>query len=89
MAEEHHHGLDPWGPLLNVPCELALELQVPGVKVVDLLNLSAGTVLSTHWKTNQDLPLLVNGKLLGWVEFESAGENMSVRLTEFSWEQTV
>ena len=73
--------------LVNIPCKLSLELDIPSLQVSDLMRLSPGTVLNSGWRTNQDLPLKVNGRLLAWVEFEGAGERMNVRLTEFSWEQ--
>lgn len=77
---------DPWESVADVPCRLALVLQIPDVKVSDLLTLSAGSVLNTQWNTNRDLPLRVNDKLLGWVEFEGTGQNLKIRLTEFAWE---
>lgn len=72
---------------MNVPCQLSLELDIPALCVSDLMKLAPGTVLNSGWRTNRDLPLRVNGKLLGWVEFEGAEQRMSVRLTEFAWEQ--
>ena len=77
---------DPWGPLIEIPCRLACELEVPQVSVADVLELGPGVVLNTQWRTNRDLPLRVNGRLLAWAEFESAGENLAVRVTEFAWE---
>jgi len=68
-------------------CWVAAELEVPGLTVGDVLHLAPGTVLNTRWRTNRDLPLRVNGRLLGFAEFDSAGEVMGVRLTEFTWEQ--
>jgi flagellar motor switch/type III secretory pathway protein FliN len=65
-----------------------MELSVPDFTVAELMNLANGSVLSTKWPTNRDLPLWVNKRLLGWAEFESAGENVGVRLTEFAWEQS-
>lgn len=78
---------DPWGALANIPCQLSLELDIPSLHVSDLMKLSSGSVLSSGWRTNRDLPLRVNGRLLAWVEFEGAEERMSVRVTEFAWEQ--
>jgi flagellar motor switch/type III secretory pathway protein FliN len=78
---------DPWGVLVDLPCEVAITLDMPQIRVADLMTMAAGDVLSTQWQINSDLPLRVNGQLLGWAEFETARENMAVRLTEFTWEQ--
>jgi flagellar motor switch/type III secretory pathway protein FliN len=78
---------DPWGVLVDLPCELAIILEMPQIRVANLIGIAAGDVLSTQWQINSDLPLRVNGQLLGWAEFETARENMAVRLTEFTWEQ--
>ena len=73
--------------MANIPCQLSLELDIPSLCVSDLMKLAPGTILNSGWGTNRDLPLRVNGKVLAWVEFEGAEERMSVRLTEFAWEQ--
>jgi flagellar motor switch/type III secretory pathway protein FliN len=78
---------DAWGPLIKVPCRLSLELEIPQVRVADMIRLKPGSILSSQWPANRDLPLRVNGRLLAWVEFEGAGEKMNVRVTEFAWEQ--
>jgi flagellar motor switch/type III secretory pathway protein FliN len=78
---------DPWAPLLELECSVSTELQVPNLTVNDVMHLGPGTVLNTHWRTNRDIPLRVNGRLLGFTEFDSAGDTMGVRITEFAWEQ--
>ena len=78
---------DPWGPLIQLMCSVTTELRIPDLTVNDVLHLAPGMVLNTRWRTNRDLPLRVNGRLLGFAEFDSAGETMGVRLTEFIWEQ--
>ena len=78
---------DTWGPLVHLTCAITTELDVPGLTVGDVLHLVPGAILNTHWRTNRDLPLRVNGRLLGYAEFDSGDETMGVRLTEFAWEQ--
>ena len=78
-----------WGPLTDLLCSVTTEVDIPSLTVRDVLHLVPGAVLNTRWRTNRDLPLRVNGRLLGYAEFDSAGETMAVRLTEFSWEQQV
>ena len=78
---------DPWTAVANLSASVTMELDVPQFTVTELMKLGPGSVLSTTWPTNRDLPLRVNGRLLGWAEFEITGNNVGVRVTEFAWEQ--
>jgi len=71
-----------WRPVLNLPAQIAVDLPLPQFKVSDMLQLKAGSVLPTRWKLSRDLPLRVNGTLIGWCEFEVIGNRLAVRLTE-------
>jgi flagellar motor switch/type III secretory pathway protein FliN len=82
-----NHSNDVWGSLVELLCAVTAEVDVPSLTVRDVLHLAPGAVLNTRWRTNRDLPLRVNGRLLGYAEFDSAGDTMAVRLTEFTWEQ--
>lgn len=75
------------GTLLGLDCTVTAELWIPSLTVDDVLRLVPGAVLNTQWQTNRDLPLRVNGRLLGFAEFDSVEDTMAVRLTEFVWEQ--
>lgn len=74
-AEEMFHRL---------PCTLALDLPVLRFTVRDLLGLAEGSVIETSYHQSSDLPLRVNGQLVGWTEFEVVGEKLAVRLTDLS-----
>lgn len=74
-AEDMYHRL---------PCTLALDLPVLRFTVRDLLALSEGSVIETSYHQSSDLPLRVNGQLVGWTEFEVVGEKLAVRLTDLS-----
>jgi hypothetical protein len=50
----------------------------------DLLNLTNGSIVETTYHQSSDLPLRVNGQLVGWTEFEVVGERLAVRLTDLS-----
>lgn len=78
---------DPWDPLLQLPCDVTVEVVVPQLTVGTLLALNPGAVLNSQWRTNRDLPMRVNGRLLGWGEFDSGGNGLSIRVTEFVWQQ--
>jgi flagellar motor switch/type III secretory pathway protein FliN len=69
----------PW-----LPCTLALDIPVVKFTVGGLLNLAVGSVVETAYHQSSDLPLRVNGQLVGWTEFEVVGERLAVRLTDLS-----
>ena len=73
---------DPWAGALPFTCSVSLALPVPKFKVRDLLTLDRGSIVETRWKEGSHLPLLVNSKQVGWVEFEVAGDHVAVQVTE-------
>jgi len=75
---------DPCEFLPWLPCTLALDIPVVRFSVRDLLRLSCGSIVETAYHQSSDLPLRVNGQLVGWTEFEVVGERLAVRLTDLS-----
>ena len=75
---------DPGEYLPWLPCTLALDLPVMNFKIGDLLSLTRGSIVETGYHQSSDLPLRVNGQLVGWTEFEVVGERLAVRLTDLS-----
>jgi flagellar motor switch/type III secretory pathway protein FliN len=75
---------DPCEALPWLPCTLALDLPVVKFTVGDLLSLANGSIVETSYHQSSDLPLRVNGQLVGWTEFEVVGERLAVRLTDLS-----
>jgi flagellar motor switch/type III secretory pathway protein FliN len=73
-----------WRPLLGLACQLTVDLPLPGFKVADFLALRPGSVVGTNWRLARDIPLRINGTLIGWAEFEGAGNHLAVRLTELA-----
>ncbi|HUK23275.1 MAG TPA: FliM/FliN family flagellar motor C-terminal domain-containing protein [Terriglobales bacterium] len=71
-----------WAQAQLLPCDLTVELELPGLKVRDLLQLGPGFVIDSHWQASADLPLRVNGELVAWSEFEVVGDRLAVRVTE-------
>jgi flagellar motor switch/type III secretory pathway protein FliN len=71
-----------WVPVLGLPCHLAVELPLPDFKVSDFLKLRRAAVIDARWQLGRDVPLRLNGTLIGWVEFEVSGNQLAVRLTE-------
>jgi flagellar motor switch/type III secretory pathway protein FliN len=73
------YELLPW-----LPCTLALDIPVVHFTVGHLLALAVGSIVETAYHQSSDLPLRVNGQLVGWTEFEVVGERLAVRLTDLS-----
>ncbi len=71
-----------WEEAAWLPCRISCEVPVDGFSVRSLLELSVGSLVETQWKSGGDIPLDVNGKQIGWVEFEQIGPLLGVRLTE-------
>ena len=75
---------DPAEILPWLPCMLAVDVPVVRFTVRDLLRLAKGSIVETGYHQSSDLPLRVNGQLVGWTEFEVVGERLAVRLTDLS-----
>jgi flagellar motor switch/type III secretory pathway protein FliN len=73
-----------WRPVLGLPCDLFVDLPLPAFRIADLLKMRPGSVIDAHWRVGQDVPLRLNGTLLGWIEFEVMGNSLAVRLTELA-----
>jgi flagellar motor switch/type III secretory pathway protein FliN len=83
-STERPQERDPGDFLPWLPCTLALDLPVVNFTVGDLLSLTNGSIVETAYHQSSDLPLRVNGQLVGWTEFEVVGERLAVRLTDLS-----
>ncbi|HEY0795057.1 MAG TPA: FliM/FliN family flagellar motor C-terminal domain-containing protein [Acidisarcina sp.] len=73
--------LDAFGWL---PCTVTIDLQLVNFTIGNLLKLKLGTVVETACNQTRDLPLRVNGRLMGWTEFEVVGDRLAVRLTDLA-----
>lgn len=73
-----------WKTLGQVPCSVVIEVPIPRFTVRNLLNLETGDVLSTIWSQSRDLPVRVNGRVVGWCEFEVVNEGLVARVTELA-----
>jgi len=73
-----------WLPFLGLPCQLEVDLPLPNFKVGDLIQLRSGLLIATEWRLTRDVPLRVNGTLIGWGEFDGSGNRLAVRLTELA-----
>ena len=71
-----------WDFVSPLPCDLTVDLPLPGFTLGDLLRLQPKSVIDSHWQVRAEVPLRVNGELIAWVEFEALGEKLAVRVTE-------
>ena len=55
----------PWARVEGLPCTLTVEIVVPDFKVSDLVELVPGRIIATRWTVGLDVPLLINGELVG------------------------
>jgi len=90
MAKDHQPGAatdskpDPVADFGWLPCHLSLEIPIVRFTVGDLLRLNKNSVLETDCPSTGDIPLRVNGLLIGWSEFEVVGNRLAVRITELA-----
>ena len=75
---------DPIETMLWLPCALTLDIPLVQFTVGDLLKMTEGTIVETACHHTGDVPLRVNGQLIGWIEFEVLGEKLAVRITELA-----
>jgi flagellar motor switch/type III secretory pathway protein FliN len=73
---------ETWAHALLLVCKLTVDLPLPRFTVSGMLSLQRGSVIPAHWRVGADVPLRVNGMLLARGEFEVAGDQMAIRLTE-------
>ncbi len=67
-----------------LPCRLTLQIPVTGFTVGDLVRLKVGSIVETQCHNTHDIPLRVNGLLIGWTEFEVIADRLAVRITELA-----
>jgi len=73
-----------WAPVLGLRCEITVDLPVPEFCVADFFAVRVGRILGTGFGVGRDVPIRVNGTLIGWGELEAAGKKLAVRLTELA-----
>lgn len=77
-------GKEPTEQFPWLKCIISLAAPVVGFTVRDLLELRVGAIVETSCKSTSDIPLRVNGTLIGWTEFEVIGSTLAVRITELA-----
>ena len=73
-----------WEHVLDLSCELTVELELPSFRLEEVLALEEKSVVDWHWKVGNDVPVRVNGVLVAWGEFEVASDHLAVRFTDLA-----
>jgi flagellar motor switch protein FliN/FliY len=71
-----------WPEALELPCRLYVALEVPHFTIRDLLSLSINSLVDTERREGAHVPVLVNGVMVGWAEFDVIDGRLAVRMTE-------
>jgi flagellar motor switch/type III secretory pathway protein FliN len=71
-----------WDEAGWLECLVSVDLPLRRFTVRDLLQLDVGAVLETKIPDGADVPVLVNGQLIGRAELEIIGQKLAVRMTE-------
>ena len=71
-----------WAHVRGLLCRLSVEVPIPRFTVRKLLDLAPGVVLDTYYQEGSHVPVLVNGEMIGWGEFDVVDDILAIRLTE-------
>ena len=71
-----------WNHVKRLPCRLSVEIPIQHFTVRQLLDLAPGAILDTHYEEGSHVPVIVNGQLIAWGEFDVVEEILAIRLTE-------
>ncbi len=72
----------PWAAVVDLLCNLSVDLAIPGITVGDLLALEIGSVIDSRIPEGSPLPIWVNELVVGWAEFDVVGKHLAVRVAE-------
>ncbi len=70
-----------WVDVGWLPCKLSVDIRPRKFRVRDLLQLEPGVIVESDSANGADVPLIANAQLIGWAEFEVAGQKLAVRIT--------
>lgn len=74
---------DPrWKQVEKLPCNISVEVRVPGFTLKDLLGLRVKSVVRSQLATGSSPSVRVNGEVVASGDFEVLGKRLAVRLTE-------
>jgi flagellar motor switch/type III secretory pathway protein FliN len=71
-----------WAHVKGLLCRLSVEVSIPRFTVRKLLDLAPGVILDSYYEEGSHVPVLVNGEMIAWGEFDVVDEILAIRLTE-------
>ncbi len=71
-----------WNHLKRLQCRLSVEIPIQHFTVRQLLDLGPGAILDTRYEEGSHVPVIVNGEVIAWGEFDVVEESLAIRLTE-------
>jgi flagellar motor switch/type III secretory pathway protein FliN len=70
-----------FSPVLGLPTAVLVAVPIPAFRVRDLLALQSGSILSSAWRSEREVPLLADEIQFAWAEFEVTDDKLGVRVT--------
>jgi len=71
-----------WQSVMVLPCRLRAALAIPKFKVRQAVALHVGSVVNTGSEEGSNVPLFINGQLIGWGRFEVVGSRLAIQIAE-------
>ena len=71
------------GPIGDVPIEIEIELDRRMMKISDILELQAGSVIEMYRSAGENLDIYIGKRLVGFGEIVVTENTMGVRITDF------
>lgn len=73
---------DIWPEAMNLNCQLYVALEVPHFTVRELISLDVNSLVDTGRREGAHVPVMVNGVMVAWAEFDVIDGRLAVRMTE-------
>lgn len=70
-----------WSAVFGLPTTVLVAVPIPAFRVRDLLALQSGSILSSAWRSEREVPLLADEVQFAWAEFEVTDDTLGVRVT--------
>jgi len=80
--EQPSSPADLWGEVMDLSCRLNVSFEIPGFTIRDLLSLQVNSIVDTQRREGAHVPVVVNGGMVAWAEFDVIEDRLAVRLTE-------
>jgi flagellar motor switch/type III secretory pathway protein FliN len=73
-----------WEAVGPLPALISVDMRARRFTLRDLLLLEPGTVLEAVASATDQVPVSVNGELIGWARFEVLGRTLGLRITDLA-----